>query len=292
MSLIDISYFVGELNIPNTDQQPVRERLDRAILKYEQEFLRKLLGYPLYKTFVTGLQVVPPATPDQRILDILYGKEYTNLQGYLTQWRGLIMTDNPVFTMAGQLSYKPPVYLTVGTTLGMVAGTSSFTFDGSAGKMDWRGWTPIPFRSAPMEPGVDYSWDPDSGDFNLIKANDKLGAGEKFSVQFELRSDPIEATDLSPNQSPIANYVYYWDRRNQFTKTTDFGEVINTADNTRNIDSNQKMARAWNEMGEWVCEFIEFMDTNSSINPSVYPEWLWIYRWDTLRYFEFMNPIF
>jgi hypothetical protein len=292
VSLIDISYFVGQLHIPNTEQESVAQRVNWTIQKYEQEFLRRLLGYPLYKAFVSNLQVVAPAVPDQRMLDILYGKEYTNLQGYLTKWRGLIVTDNPVFTMAGEAAYKPPVYLTAGTTLGFIAGTSSFVFDGSLGKMDWRGWTPIIFRSGPMVPDVDYSWDKATGTLQLLVPNDKFGPQEKLSVQFELRTDPINSTDVGPKQSPIANYIYYWERRNQFTKTTDFGEVVSTADNTSNKTSNEKMAHAWNEMSEWVCEFIEFMDTYSSSDPAIYPEWQWMYRCDTLRYFEFVNPIF
>ncbi|HEY4288264.1 MAG TPA: hypothetical protein VGN00_14265 [Puia sp.] len=292
MSLIDISYFVGDINIPNTDQEPVQQRVNYAIQKYEQEFLRKLLGYPLYKAFISSLQVIPPAVPEQRMVDILYGKEYTNLQGRLTQWRGLILTDNPVFNLAGEYIFKPAVYLTAGTSIGLTPGTTSFTFDGTLGRPDWRGWTPVIFRSAPMEPGVDYSWNPDTAQLNLLKPGDKFGNGDKLFVQFELRTDPIDSTDVSPKQSPIANYIYYWHRRGQFTKTTDFGEVTSTADNTINRTSNEKMASAWNEMHDWVCEFIEFMDTYTSQEPVIYPEWQWIYRWDTIRHFEFMNPIF
>jgi hypothetical protein len=293
MSLIDISYFVGDINnIPNTDQVAVQQRVNYCIQKYEQEFLRKLLGYPLYKAFVASLQVVAPAVPEQRMLDILYGKEYTNLQGYLTQWRGLIMTDNPVFNLAGEFIYKPPVYLTAGTSIGLTPGATTFTFDGTVGTPDWRGWTPIIFRAGPLEPGVDYSWDPDAGRLSLLRAGDKFGPGEKLSVQFQLRTDPIDSTDVAPKQSPIANYIYFWYRRSQFTKTTEFGETISTADNTQNVSANEKMATAWNEMHHWVCEFIEFMDTNSSQGPTVYPEWQWIYRWDTIRHFEFANPIF
>lgn len=292
MSLIDISYFVGDLTIPNMDQEAVLERITWYIQKYEQEFLRRLLGYPLYKAFVAGLNVAAPAVPDQRFLDILYGKEYTNLQGYLTQWRGLIRTDNPVFNMAGEYVYKPPITIKAGITPGFPSGVNTVTFDGTNGTPDWRGWNPIFFRGTIMEVGVDYSWDIDTGQWTLLIANDKTGPSEKFFVSFQLRTTSINSIDISPKQSPIANYIYYWYRRSGATQYTGIGEVLTSAENSSNQDPNQKMASAWNEMSEMVGEFLEFMDTNTSLTPGVYPEWLWIYRWDTMREFQFINPIF
>lgn len=292
MSLIDISYFVGDITIPNTDQVPVAERVNWYIGKYEQEFLRKILGYALYKAFIADLNVTAPATPSQRMLDILYGKEYTNLQGYLTQWRGLIMTDNPVFNMAGGYVYKPPITITGGSTPGFSSGVSAVIFNGMNGTPNWRGWDPIFFRGAPMEKDVDYSWDKETGEWALLVNNDKVGLNEKFFVSFELRTDPIVSTDIMPNQSPIANYVYYWYRRAVATQDTGIGEVRTKAENADNQNPNQKMATAWNEMSCRVGEFVEFMDANSANDHSIYPEWLWNYRWDTIREFEYSNPIF
>lgn len=294
MSLIDISYFLeGDLAIPNTGETPVIEQLNGYIQKYEQEFLRRLLGYPLYKAFVTGIAVTAPTVPDQRFLDILYGKEYTNLQGFLTQWRGLIMTDTPVYNTGGQTVYKKPVYITAGTTAGFMPNTNVAVLDGTNGTDDWRGWTPILFRdSLVMVPGEDYSWDPVTGTLTLLSGNDVFENGEQFFAQFEDRTDPINSTDISTALSPIANYVYYWYRRAGATQYTGIGEVRTNAENSANQDPNQKMASAWNEMHRWIWEFIEFMDTNVALTPQVYPEWIWIYRWQTLRYFEFSNPIF
>lgn len=88
MSFIDASYFVGELNIPNTDQPEVVEAVVFFINKYEPIFLQKLFGYPLFKAFSAA---VPPT--DQRFLDILNGKEYTDFQGRLQKWKGLLIPD-------------------------------------------------------------------------------------------------------------------------------------------------------------------------------------------------------
>lgn len=290
MSLIDISYFVNELNVPNTDQAPVMARLTAFIQKYEQEFLRHLLGYPLYKAFITGLATTPPP---QRILDILYGKEYISLQGFLTQWRGLIMTDSPVYNFGGQTVYKKPVYITVGVTPGFVANTNIVVPDGTNGTDDWRGWDPILFRgSQPLVPDTDYSWDTDSGTLTLLRANDVWGDAEKLLSLFDARTDSLDSTDTYPAQSPIANYIYCMYRRSAATQTTDFGEVRTTPENSIDQDDNQKIALAWNELHHWVMEFIMFMETNQSLYPTVYPEWQWLFRWEAIRYFEFSNPIF
>lgn len=293
MSLIDKTYFVEDLDIPNTDEQAVSERINGYIQRYEPEFLKKLLGFPLYKAFVSGLNTIPPAVPNQRFIDILYGKEYTNLQGYLTEWRGLIMTANPVFNLAGGYVFKKPEYLTAGTTPGLIPGATTALFDGSLGSYaDWRGWTPIIFRNGPLTPDVDYSWDPETGLLSLLAVGDKFGDMEEFFFQFELRTDTVPSTDITPKRSPIADYVYCWYSRAGATQSTGIGEAQANASNSNNQSPNQKMAQAWNDMHRWVWEFIEFMDTNTSQNPTLYPEWQWIFRWETLRAFEFSNPIF
>lgn len=62
--LIDASYFIGELDIPNTDSLPVQENLQIFINKYEVKFLKMLLGNVLYAEYIAGSTLVPvePAT--------------------------------------------------------------------------------------------------------------------------------------------------------------------------------------------------------------------------------------
>jgi hypothetical protein len=291
MSFIDASYFVGDLNIPNSGQSEVAERITWFIEKYEPLFLRQLLGYPLYKAFVSGMAVTP--APDRRFLDILYGKEYTDFEGRIQLWKGLIVTDNPVFTMAGSSSYKKPVYITVGTTAGFMANTNSATLDGTNGADDWRGWTPILFRDGGLiNEGIDYSWDSATGLLTLLVVNDVFDAGETFSAQFELRTNPINAPDITPNESCIANYIYCKYRSNNSTQTTDFGEVVTNAENSANASPRKKIASAWNEMKEWVKQFCAFMEATQAADPTIYPEWTLQDEHHALKYFGFMNPIF
>src|SRR5579863_7347288 len=109
MSFIDASYFVADLNIPNSDNAAVLETITWFIQKYEPMFLEKALGYPLYKAFAAGMNVIPPVTPDIRFLNILYGTEYIDLNGLTKKWKGLIVTDNPIFNLSGGYVYKKPL---------------------------------------------------------------------------------------------------------------------------------------------------------------------------------------
>ena len=85
--LIDRTYFVGELNIPNTAQAAISSQVDLFIEKYEEKFLRDVLGYTLNKAFQVGLQ---QPVIDSKWTDLAYGVEYTALGGKVTYWRGLI----------------------------------------------------------------------------------------------------------------------------------------------------------------------------------------------------------
>lgn len=293
MALIDASYFVGDISIPNTDDAGVGGRLTLFINKYEPLFLQKLFGYPLYKAFVAGMTVTPPATPDQRFLDILYGKEYTDFQGRLQLWKGLIVTDSPVFNFSGNVSYKKPVYVAAGVTPGFTPNTNTATLDGTSGTDDWRGWTPILSRNGlPLIPDVDYSWDIDTGLLTLLVVDDVFSISEKLFAQFELRTDPIDAIDISQNESCIAGYIYYQYRKSNATQTTDFGEVVTSAENSLNASPRKKLASAWNAMGEWVRQFCEFMEATQVADPTIYPEWTLQDEHHALETFGFMNPIF
>jgi hypothetical protein len=86
MPLIDASYFVGELNIPDTSNQDTLERLNFFIAKYEEELLRCVLGHGLYAAYKAGIQ---PADADQKWKDIRDGKDYTGQDGRAFYWMGL-----------------------------------------------------------------------------------------------------------------------------------------------------------------------------------------------------------
>jgi hypothetical protein len=293
MSFIDASYFVGDLTIPNTDEPAVLQRLTWFIQKNEPVFLQKLMGYPLYKAFLAGINVVSPAVPNIKWLNILYGAEYTDFQGYIQKWKGLIVTDIPIYNLSGGYVYKAPQYLTAGVTIGLTPGATTATFDGTGGKDDWRGWIPVLTRTGIMRPGVDYSWDTTTGQLALLKPNDKFGNAEDFFVAFQLRTDAtVPIIDMAVNESCIANYIYYKYRRDGATQYTGIGEVITTAENSTAVSPRKKAATIWNEMHCWVKEFLAFMEATQMADPTIYPEWTFNNRNDAYRYFGFMNPFF
>lgn len=86
-NLISASFFVGELSIPNLQQESVSENLAYFITKYEKECLVGALGYPLYK-----LLQASKGDMEQRIKDLLDGVEY-ELNGKLTKWEGIVHGD-------------------------------------------------------------------------------------------------------------------------------------------------------------------------------------------------------
>jgi len=82
-NLINQSFFVREITLPNTGNAAVLEGLNSFISKYEEDCLLKILGYPLYKLF--GTQILM-----QRMIDLRDGAEYTNQFGKLAKWQGLV----------------------------------------------------------------------------------------------------------------------------------------------------------------------------------------------------------
>jgi hypothetical protein len=81
-NLIDASYFIGEINIPNTQKTEIQESLDWFISKYEQELLQKLLGWELWSLYNADAS-------SQRFVDLINGTDYV-YGGYIYHWRGLI----------------------------------------------------------------------------------------------------------------------------------------------------------------------------------------------------------
>ncbi len=82
MLLINQSFFIRDITIPNTGNDQVLERLNSFIAKYEPQCLLKLLGYPLYKLFVTE--------DSTRMTDLESGTDYVGINGNIYKWNGLV----------------------------------------------------------------------------------------------------------------------------------------------------------------------------------------------------------
>jgi len=94
--------------------------------------------------------------------------------------------------------------------------------------------------------------------------------------------DPVPAkwSALKDNpdlQSMIANYVYYWFKRNETTFSGGISELKAKAENAVTVNSVDKQVRTWNEMVEMVREF--------DLDIAVYPDWV-KHRYVRYRYWS------
>jgi hypothetical protein len=81
-TIVNTSFFVRDIVIPNLTYSADQDRINSFISKYEPECLLKILGYPLFKVFGTE--------SSQRMTDLLSGAEYTDGEGNLRKWQGLV----------------------------------------------------------------------------------------------------------------------------------------------------------------------------------------------------------
>lgn len=91
MSLIDTTYFINEINLP-TPYNSDDANLDDFITRFEPDVLDRALGYELSQL----VQAYANPGSDQRIIDIVEGKEYTisyNGRDQSVKWKGLVNDD-------------------------------------------------------------------------------------------------------------------------------------------------------------------------------------------------------
>lgn len=84
-NLIDETYFVNDINIPNTDRPNVSSTLEAAITKYQKEVLIDVLGWELYELFSENIT-------EAIYVSIIEGKDFTfefNGKQIKRHWKGL-----------------------------------------------------------------------------------------------------------------------------------------------------------------------------------------------------------
>ena len=88
MYIIDETYFIKELSVPNLNEMDSDNLtvLEQYIDKYARQFMQNILGYELFKDFDTNKLTA------QKWIDLINGKEYTK-DGKLVKWKGLIYED-------------------------------------------------------------------------------------------------------------------------------------------------------------------------------------------------------
>lgn len=267
MALINLSYFNGEINIPNVDKAivvggntayPIAESLTQFIEKYERELLERVMGYGFYKDFTTGLQQDPIAS---KWSELLLGKDYT-YNSRTHRWRGIVegFTD-AVDVLTSQL----PVVIQVGRgdTYDPVAGAASVTIPASVQGKTFTFWQR---GFGELDPDTDYTVSEDGTTLTLTSWT--FSGNDKYFYHSAAIS--IGDSDVTPKYSFIANYVYYWYMRNNSTITTDGGEKYSQMENADRSNPSLKMTRAYNEAVKWIEEMYCFLNANTT----TYDTWI------------------
>lgn len=94
MSQIDASYFIGKIRVPYNEAastDPLYVQLTNAISRYEDEILKKLLGYTLWKEYTDAIAAseleVDPVTLADKWSALRDGAEFS------FEWNGHTITD-------------------------------------------------------------------------------------------------------------------------------------------------------------------------------------------------------
>lgn len=154
------------------------------------------LKYALYKdsdlTTIVTSQSFAPAHPQRTVTfpglarDNYRFRLLEVLPDDVTIVRELLYTD---FTPGNDsIIYYEPIEIQADVTVGLVHGTTSFTFDGTAGTFDWRNRTISVERvgQGTMQAAVQYLWVPATGVFTLLTVGDTFQSNELFVVSFGL----------------------------------------------------------------------------------------------------------
>jgi hypothetical protein len=97
MSLIDTTYFINDIGVPLSSNTTLNSNFTNAITRYENEILKKLLGYTLWKEFTDAVEAATEESPlAQKWIDLRDGAEFSfEWEGYTVseKWNGLVNSD-------------------------------------------------------------------------------------------------------------------------------------------------------------------------------------------------------
>jgi hypothetical protein len=270
MPLINSSYFIGNCNIPNTESAVISSGLDTYIRKYENDYLQKAFGYELFKALKDSLLLT---SLPQRMADLLFGKAYTNHEGKLVKWPGLISVTDDVTEVNIGLIGGDDIVFTVGAANAPADGSTVYNNTDLIGKT-YR----VTQRSyGPLEILKDDNSNSDKADISVLTTGGfslrnglKFSTGDKYFITLTSSAFDVGSVETTPlPESPIAFFVYYyWQKFNQ-THTTTIGEKKGQAQNSIDDSPVIKMVEAWNsmvEINEKLDAFLVFYDTT-------YPEY-------------------
>ncbi|OYW19925.1 MAG: hypothetical protein B7Z54_02595 [Sphingobacteriales bacterium 12-47-4] len=279
MALINTSYFHTERTVPNVTKDDTESFINELITKYEREYLIGVLGYELFELFEAGIK---EPVIDQRYIDILYGKTFTDTLGRKQRWDGLIpLAGNTSIISPPNVTSNADFYFVVGASGGPVNGADTFT--------DARLVPPYRvYQRGLGELFQDYDVDKNTGNFVLLNGV-KFATDGVFDVKFDnpYQVAGVDAIALAPSyQSPIADYVYYHYLRAKTGSVGDTGVTRTGSKEAVSISPVDKMVSAWNDMVKKNKLLEGFLFANSS----TYTEWDYSYFWRD-EFFTYKNTL-
>jgi hypothetical protein len=254
-NLIDYTFFIGTINVPNTNQPAVQGLLTTLITKYQEKLLTDLLGRKMYLAFMDGIQA---PVVEAKWQELLTGADYVDMYGRDQRWMGIA----PVSTDIIQQIYD-------GLAIDVVVGRGQ-TWDPVADQSVCTIPTPLQGKAFSLEQRVTGTLRPDEYTINA-PANTAitLTGGKKFTLSdtyffkgIKSSFAPVSGTE---RRSLIANFVYYWYQRTKASETSGTGESITKTENAARTSPADKMTAAWNEMAVWVKEMILFLRSKDDV---------------------------
>lgn len=96
--------------------------------------------------------------------------------------------------------------ITEGETTGFDSGVNNFTFDGSAGKPDWRGWeinVEILGGIGTLVKSVQYTWDKVTGYFELQEEGNEIAPGTVWNIRFDAQESTLPESAPTNSDMPV-----------------------------------------------------------------------------------------
>ncbi len=151
-NLVDTTFFVGDITIPNTHKAEVAENLNLFIGRRENELMLKLLGkelYDLYKANPTDPRFV---AINDKLVYIIDGQKYSPIAYYVYWWW---MKDKASWTSGvGNIRANSNVAVEVSPAIKMVHAWNTF----SEGIRAFTTWMDDNSETYPEWSGRTYNW--------------------------------------------------------------------------------------------------------------------------------------
>lgn len=261
--IIDSTYFINRLNLPQTGNSAGLAEVQAFIDQYEPEYLQCVLGFDLWQAFINGID--GSGLPEQRWIDLLQGKEFTK-QNRTYLWRGFApLTEGATysidssnfqdFTAGGPGEFDPVSGATVMTMPPEFVGAVKLNV-----YIRGTGWLKAPKPTAAGEFSV-------AGDQLTLLGGLQFNSGTVVFLQIGPRLAVVSGSVIK--LSPIANYVFYQFVDERVIDFTLVGNVKSTTENNRIADEAPRLVYTWNRMVDMNRLLYNFL----KVNKITYPEW-------------------